>query len=313
MEGVVMDDITQLRDECKRLADDYATAQVVAVNEAAMWESDATSEPQRNALHAAIDSIAALAQGNEAAQPDPTHEQMIAGYKVACSFGVYERRAFDLAEAMYVAMTLANKPTATRPSEPDGKEGVSPLPAQPEQPNPWREAVHEALIVNGLSGIADGDDPETRLAELVLHEKLEAQPEQRAVDEMEVAYDFKDWKRAYRAKLAAAPRVPEAATPSQSERDAERAALAELVAVEDLKEMMERPEGWKAPDWSELAKLQAEYKRRRPLALAAARAVVQGLSHSSEQDEKKKNVHQAESVPVASAQGDALDGERSST
>ena len=37
----------------------------------------------------------------------PTHEQMLAGYAVACQFGVYERKAFDLAEAMFKAMNAA--------------------------------------------------------------------------------------------------------------------------------------------------------------------------------------------------------------
>jgi hypothetical protein len=37
----------------------------------------------------------------------PTHEQMMAGYKVSCGYGVLEARAFDLAERMYQAMLAA--------------------------------------------------------------------------------------------------------------------------------------------------------------------------------------------------------------
>ena len=38
-------------------------------------------------------------------QQEPTHETLLAGYKVACSFGVYESNAFKLAEKMYSAMS----------------------------------------------------------------------------------------------------------------------------------------------------------------------------------------------------------------
>jgi len=98
---------------------------------------------------------------------------------------------------------------------------------------------------------------------------------------------------------ASAPRVPEAATPSQSERDAATAALVELVAVKDLKERaaaMDAQRPWPV----EVLAVWKDYERRKPLAWAAARAVTQG---SSEPDEKS-NVHLAESVLVASAQGD---------
>lgn len=42
------------------------------------------------------------------ADPLP-HEAIMAGYFVACEFGIYEKRAFDLAERMYVAMIGAQK------------------------------------------------------------------------------------------------------------------------------------------------------------------------------------------------------------
>lgn len=47
----------------------------------------------------------------------PTHEQMMAGYAVACSFGVFEARAFDLAEQMHRALAAA-------PSTPENAGGV---------------------------------------------------------------------------------------------------------------------------------------------------------------------------------------------
>lgn len=56
----------------------------------------------------------------------------------------------------------------------------------------------------------------------------------------------------------------------------ERQALAELVALKDLKERMERLESEScAPDqWDEFFRLEDEYLRRKPLAWAAARAVL---------------------------------------
>lgn len=39
----------------------------------------------------------------------PTHEQMMAGYAVATEFGVLERRAFDLVDAMFEALQLESR------------------------------------------------------------------------------------------------------------------------------------------------------------------------------------------------------------
>jgi hypothetical protein len=42
-----------------------------------------------------------------AAPVQPSHETLMAGYKVACAFGVYESQAFNLAEKMFAAMKSA--------------------------------------------------------------------------------------------------------------------------------------------------------------------------------------------------------------
>lgn len=51
--------------------------------------------------------------------PKPTHAQVMAGYAVACKYGVFESRAFDLAEAMWTAMQGATvvEPTGSQKSE----------------------------------------------------------------------------------------------------------------------------------------------------------------------------------------------------
>lgn len=45
-------------------------------------------------------------RAEEAAQEinAPSHEQLMAGYEISCKFGVYESKAFDLAEQMFKAM-----------------------------------------------------------------------------------------------------------------------------------------------------------------------------------------------------------------
>ena len=49
---------------------------------------------------------------NAVAEPadKPTHEEMMAGYAVACRFKVYEAQAFELAEQMWHAFRTAGVP-----------------------------------------------------------------------------------------------------------------------------------------------------------------------------------------------------------
>jgi len=56
------------------------------------------------------EAIAEWNKRSPAAQPatvQPSHEALMAGYKVACAFGVYESQAFNLAEKMFAAMKSA--------------------------------------------------------------------------------------------------------------------------------------------------------------------------------------------------------------
>jgi hypothetical protein len=73
-----------------------------------------------NALGWTVRRVSPAALQQQEAGSGPTSAQMMAGYEVACRFGVLEKRAFDLAEQMFQAMSAC----APSPTEPKAAEGV---------------------------------------------------------------------------------------------------------------------------------------------------------------------------------------------
>jgi hypothetical protein len=267
-------------------------------------------------------SIAALAQGHEAVQP-----VVAAALEWWC-----ERPINDWAEADLARAVIRHEGDWPGCPECDFQCGEPCVPATVAEQLAAVDARIAQLVHEGKLFAPEGYKPPTgwtpaRQRKSRQPAALPAQPEQRAVDgwtaeeieevivclgdeaaklrdenegdEMAVNMDRAASMIQVFSDRAAVPRVPEAATPSQSERDAATAALVELVAVKDLKERaaaMDAQRPWPI----EVLAVWKDYERRKPLAWAAARAVTQG---SSEPDEKS-NAHQAESVLVASAQGD---------
>lgn len=85
------------------------------------WKRTAEAKDQTIA-----DLRAALA-AQPAAPAKPTHHQIMDGYEVACRYGVYENRAFKLAEEMFAAMCTTAAPAGEPVAVPDELNAIGHL------------------------------------------------------------------------------------------------------------------------------------------------------------------------------------------
>lgn len=101
--------MADLLSQAMELADAYARRRAFfASHPFTRAKDERVAEKARDGARAVLEAFLSEHLGNAlTCRPGLTHEQMMAGYVVACRFGVLEARAFDLAEQMFKAMNAA--------------------------------------------------------------------------------------------------------------------------------------------------------------------------------------------------------------